>query len=247
MTDLAAPLSRPPGPPVPGDLMVSARNLCRTFGGGDRQVRAVDDVSFDIPRGQLCAVVGRSGAGKTSLLNILGGLDRPDSGSLSIDGKPVFGEGLRPSRRELTALRRDTVGFVFQNFSLLPILDAAENIGVPLRVRRTPAGAREERVSLLLKLVGLDDHRAQRPGELSGGQQQRVAIARSLANTPRLLLADEPTGQLDSHTGRAVMELLHAVVVSENVTAVIATHDQAMIDLADRVLTISDGRLVDER
>ena len=229
------------------DVMVAARNLRRTFGSGDRQVHAVDDVSFDIPRGQLCAVVGRSGAGKTSLLNLLGGLDRPDGGSLSIDGRPVFGEGLRPTRRELTALRRDTVGFVFQNFSLLPILNAAENVGVPLRVRRTPAGEREQRVSLLLKLVGLGEQRAQRPGELSGGQQQRVAIARSLANTPRLLIADEPTGQLDSQTGRDVMDLLHAVVVSENVTAVVATHDQAMIELADRVLTISDGRLVEDR
>ncbi|ETA71112.1 ABC transporter ATP-binding protein [Actinospica robiniae] len=227
----------------PSEVMVSARNLRRTFGSGDRAVHAVNDVSFDIPRGQLCAVVGRSGAGKTSLLNLLGGLDRPDSGSLSIDGKQVFGDGLRPSRRELTALRRDTVGFVFQNFSLLPILNAAENVGVPLRVRRTPAAEREDRVSLLLKLVGLGDHRAQRPGELSGGQQQRVAIARSLVHTPRLLIADEPTGQLDSQTGRDVMELLHAVVLSENVTAIVATHDEAMIELADRVLTISDGAL----
>jgi putative ABC transport system ATP-binding protein len=240
MSELNAPAGSP------SEFMVSARSLRRTFGSGDRQVHAVEDVSFDIPRGQLCAVVGRSGAGKTSLLNLLGGLDRPDSGSLSIDGKPVFGEGLRPTRRELTALRRDTVGFVFQNFSLLPILSAAENVGVPLRVRRTAVGEREDRVSLLLKLVGLGDHRAQRPGELSGGQQQRVAIARSLANTPRLLIADEPTGQLDSQTGRDVMELLHAVVVSENVTAIVATHDQAMIELADRVLTISDGRLVDD-
>jgi putative ABC transport system ATP-binding protein len=228
------------------DFMVSARNLSRAFGSGERRVHAVHEVSFDIPRGQLCAVVGRSGAGKTSLLNLLGGLDRPDGGSLTIAGSPVFGDGLRPSRKQLTALRRDTVGFVFQNFSLLPILTAAENVGVPLRVRRTPAGEREQRVSLLLRLVGLGEHRAQRPGELSGGQQQRVAIARSLANTPRLLIADEPTGQLDSHTGRDVMELLHAVVVSENVTAVVATHDPAMIELADRVLTISDGRLVED-
>lgn len=240
MTDLVAPSE---ASAASSDVMVSARNLRRTFGSGPGQVHAVNDVSFDIPRGQLCAVVGRSGAGKTSLLNLLGGLDRPDSGSLTIDGQQIFGEGLRPSRRELTALRRDTVGFVFQNFSLLPILSAAENVGVPLRVRRTEAREREDRVSLLLKLVGLGDHRAQRPGELSGGQQQRVAIARSLANTPRLLIADEPTGQLDSQTGRAVMELLHAVVVSENVTAIVATHDQAMIDLADRVLTISDGAL----
>jgi len=229
------------------DAMVSARNLSRTFGSGAGRVRAVDDVSFDIPRGQLCVLVGRSGAGKTSLLNLLGGLDRPDEGELRIDGRTVFGKGIRPSRRQLTSLRRETVGFVFQNFSLLPILSAAENVGVPLRVRRTPSAEREERVELLLKLVGLGEHRAQRPGELSGGQQQRVAIARALANTPRLLIADEPTGQLDSQTGRDVMALLHAVVVSENVTAVVATHDPAMIELADRVLTISDGRLVEAK
>jgi putative ABC transport system ATP-binding protein len=228
----------------PSAVMVSARNLRRTFGSGERAVHAVNDVSFDILRGQLCAVVGRSGAGKTSLLNLLGGLDRPDGGSLFIDGRQIFGDGLRPGRRELTALRRDTIGYVFQNFSLFPILSAAENVGVPLRVRRTAVAEREDRVSLLLKLVGLGDHRAQRPGELSGGQQQRVAIARALVNTPRLLIADEPTGQLDSQTGRDVMELLHAIVLSENVTAIVATHDQAMIDLADRVLTISDGALI---
>jgi len=231
---------------VPGTgPMIMARELRRTFGSGTRAVRAVDGVSFEAARGELCVVVGRSGSGKTSLLNLIGGLDRPDSGELVLDGRPVFGEGLRTGDAELAALRRDTIGFVFQSFALLPVLTAAENIGMPLRLRRVPVARREERVRLLLDLVGLGAHGKQRPGELSGGQQQRVAIARALANTPRLLIADEPTGQLDRETGRSVMRLLRAVIAAEGVTALVATHDAAMVELADRVLTLRDGRLID--
>lgn len=134
---------------------------------------------------------------------------------------------------------------MFQSFGLIPILTAAENVGVPMRLRRTDVRAREERVELLLALVGLADHAAQRPGELSGGQQQRVAIARALANSPALLVADEPTGQLDAETGHAVMELLRAVVHSEQVTALVATHDPTLLDLADRVLELGDGEIVE--
>ena len=137
----------------------------------------------------------------------------------------------------LSELRRDTVSYVFQTFGLLPALTAAENVGVPLRLRRTPVAEREQRVALLLDLVGLRDHALQRPAELSGGQQQRVAIARALAGSPRLLIADEPTGQLDAETGLAVMALLRGIVESEGVTAVVATHDAVMVSLADRVLT----------
>ena len=235
---------------VDGDVagtgpMIVARELRRTFGSGSRAVHAVDGVSFEATRGELCVVVGRSGSGKTSLLNLIGGLDRPDSGELALDGCPVFGEGVRTGDADLAALRRDTIGFVFQSFALLPVLTAAENIGMPLRLRRMPVARREERVRLLLDLVGLGAHGKQRPGELSGGQQQRVAIARALANTPRLLIADEPTGQLDRETGRSVMRLLRAVIAAEGVTALVATHDAAMVELADRVLTLRDGRLVD--
>lgn len=223
--------------------MIAARGLHRTFGTGSRAVHAVDDASFDLPRGQLCVIVGRSGSGKTSLLNLVGALDRPDAGELDIDGKPVFGPGHRPSDGELTELRRQTIGFIFQSFALLPVLTAAENIGMPLRLRRTPVAEREQRVNLLLDLVGLGPHAKQRPNELSGGQQQRVAIARALANTPRLLIADEPTGQLDRATGRSVMRLLRAIIAAEHVTALVATHDPAMVDQADRVLTLRDGKL----
>ncbi len=145
----------------------------------------------------------------------------------------------------LGALRRDTVSYVFQTFGLVPALTAAENVGVPLRLRRTPTEEREQRVALLLDLVGLGGHALQRPGELSGGQQQRVAIARALAASPRVLLADEPTGQLDTETGLGVMALLRAVVESEGVTAIVATHDAVLMSLADRVLPIADGRIED--
>jgi putative ABC transport system ATP-binding protein len=233
-----------PGIPGAGPMIV-ARELRRTFGGGSRAVRAVDGVSFEAPRGELCVVVGRSGSGKTSLLNVVGGLDRPNSGELAIDGRPIFGEGVHTGDADLAALRRDTIGFVFQSFALLPVLTAAENIGMPLRLRRMPVAEREARVTLLLDLVGLGEHGRQRPSELSGGQQQRVAIARALANTPRLLIADEPTGQLDRETGRSVMRLLRAVIAAEGVTALVATHDAAMVELADRVLTLRDGRLIE--
>ncbi|MDX3240259.1 ABC transporter ATP-binding protein [Streptomyces sp. ME03-5709C] len=215
-------------------------DLVRTFGSGDTAVHALGGVSLRVGRGELVALKGRSGSGKTTLLNIIGGLDRADAGRVTVDGTVLTGLG----ERELLAMRRDRMGFVFQSFGLLPILSAAENVGVPLRLRDTPRREREERVALLLSLVGLENHADQRPGEMSGGQQQRVAIARALANRPSLIIADEPTGQLDADTGRAVMELLRAVVHSEGVTALVATHDPALLTLADRVLELRDGHIV---
>ena len=219
--------------------MVTARGLSRTYGAGALAVHALQDVSFDVAPGELVAIVGRSGSGKTTLLNLIGGLDRPDAGTVSVDGTEVTGlddEGL-------SRLRRDSISYVFQTFGLIPALTAAENVGVPLRLRRTPADVRDRRVALLLDLVGLRDHADQRPAELSGGQQQRVAIARALAGSPRLLVADEPTGQLDAETGLAVMALLRGLVESEGVTVIVSTHDPVLMALADRVLTIADGRL----
>ena len=221
--------------------MVAVRELTRTYGSGSSAVHALREVSFDVAPGEMLAVVGRSGSGKTTLLNLLGGLDRPDAVSVRVDGTEVTDlddDGL-------SRLRRDSVSYVFQTFGLIPALTAAENIGVPLRLRRTPVAEREQRVALLLDLVGLRDHALQRPAELSGGQQQRVAIARALAGSPRLLVADEPTGQLDAETGLSVMALLRGIVESEGVTAVVATHDAVLMSLADRVLTMSDGRVGD--
>jgi putative ABC transport system ATP-binding protein len=147
------------------------------------------------------------------------------------------------TERERLLLRRSTVAFIFQSFGLIPTLSAAENVGIPLRITGTERRAREERVRMLLSVVGLEDHAGQRPNELSGGEQQRVAIARALAGSPELLIADEPTGQLDSETGRQVMRLLRTVVRSEGITALIATHDAAIVDLADEVLTLEDGKM----
>ncbi|MEW2296896.1 ABC transporter ATP-binding protein [Streptomyces sp. NPDC006743] len=226
---------------VATDTMVRVENVHKSYGQGAGAVHALRGISFEVPRGELVALKGRSGSGKTTLLNIVGGLDEPDEGRVEVDGRALSELG----EEGLLALRRDRVGFVFQSFGLIPILTAAENVGVPLRMRRADPREREERVELLLSLVGLADHARQRPGELSGGQQQRVAIARALANDPALLIADEPTGQLDAETGLAVMELLRAVVHSQRVTALVATHDLTLLDLADRVLELRDGEIVE--
>jgi putative ABC transport system ATP-binding protein len=215
--------------------MVALRGVTRTYG----PVTALDDVSFDVAAGTMVALVGRSGSGKTTLLNVVGGLDRPDAGTIVVDGAEVTAL----DEDGLSRLRRGTVAYVFQTFGLIPVLSAAENVGVPLRMSRTPTGERERRVGRLLDLVGLAEHAEQRPDELSGGQQQRVAIARALAATPRLLIADEPTGQLDAETGLSVMALIRGVVESEGVTALVSTHDPVMMALADRVVRISDGRV----
>ncbi|GAA3826761.1 ABC transporter ATP-binding protein [Streptomyces phyllanthi] len=221
--------------------MVRVEDLHHSYGTGATAVHALRGVSFGIRRGELVALKGRSGSGKTTLLHLMGGLDSPDRGRVVVDGTDLSTLG----ESELLELRRDRVGFVFQSFGLIPILTAAENVGVPLRLRRADPREREDRVALLLALVGLADHAAQRPAELSGGQQQRVSIARALANRPALLLADEPTGQLDAQTGLAVMELLRAVISSEGVTALVATHDPQLLDLADRVLELRDGQIIE--
>jgi putative ABC transport system ATP-binding protein len=220
--------------------MVAARDVSRTFGSGDTAVHALRGVSLTVGEGQLVAVRGRSGSGKTTLLNVIGGLDAPTGGTVHVAGRDVTAM----AERERVMLRRGTVAFIFQSFGLIPMLSASENVGIPLRITGTEPRQREERVRLLLSVVGLEEHARQRPNELSGGQQQRVAIARALATSPRLLIADEPTGQLDSETGRQIMRLLRTVVRSEGITALVATHDALLTDLADDVLALEDGRLV---
>jgi putative ABC transport system ATP-binding protein len=224
-----------------GADLVQVRNVSRTFGSGHTAVQALKDVSVSIKEGQLTALIGRSGSGKTSLLNVIGGLDRPTSGTVTVAGQDVTAMG----ERERMLFRRTTVAFIFQSFGLIPILSAAENAGVPLRIAGTPVKEREARVGLMLELVGLAAHAKQRPNELSGGQQQRVAIARALAGRPQLLIADEPTGQLDSQTGRQIMRLLRTVVRSEGITALVATHDPVLIELADSTVRLDDGALTD--
>jgi putative ABC transport system ATP-binding protein len=222
-----------------GVATIEAHGIGRDYPSGDGIVRALVDVNLRVATGELVAVRGRSGSGKTTLLNVLGGLDRPTSGSVVIEGRDLA----RLSTAELIDLRRRTIGFVFQGFGLLPILSAAENVEIPLRLASVASGVREERVQEMLDVVGLGGRAGHRPAELSGGEQQRVAIARALANRPRILLADEPTGQLDSETGHVIMQLIRRVVRTEGVTAIVATHDPAMLDVADRVVELHDGRL----
>jgi len=221
--------------------MVETHGLGRNFQVGSSVVHALQDIDVRVERGELVAVRGRSGSGKTTLLSLIGGLDRPTAGRVTVDGAAVN----EMDQDALVRLRRHKIGFIFQAFGLLSILSAAENVEVPLRLIAADPREREERVAVLLQLVGLGERARHRPHELSGGEQQRVAIARALANRPDLLLADEPTGQLDSGTGRSIMSLLRAIVRSEGLTAIIGTHDPMLIDLADRTVELRDGRIVD--
>ena len=219
--------------------MVAVDEVTKTYGSGRAASHALRGVTFSIAPGHLVALRGRSGSGKTTLLNLVGGLDRADSGTVRVAGSDVTAM----SDSDRMKLRRTRVAYIFQSFGLIPILSAAENVGVPLRIAGVSPKKREARVKLMLDIVGLGDHAKQRPGELSGGQQQRVAIARALAGSPELLLADEPTGQLDSETGKQIMRLLRTVVQSEGVTALVATHDPNLISIADSVLILEDGQI----
>jgi len=220
--------------------VLRAEELSRSYRTGGAVVRAVDDVSLRVEPGELVVLRGRSGAGKTTLLNLLGGLDRPDSGRVLLGDLDLATAG----EADLTRVRRDRLGFVFQNFALLPHLSAAENIELPLRIACTDVAERDDRVTALLAAVGLEAHRHQRPGELSGGQQQRVGLARALAVRPGLLIADEPTGQLDSGTAAEMIEMIAELVHAEGIAAIVSTHDPAIAERADRTLEMRDGRLV---
>ena len=220
--------------------LVVTKGLGRDFRAGGSVVHALRDVDLSVRDGTLTVVHGRSGSGKTTLLNMIGGLDRPTRGRVWVDGEEISAKG----EDELVGLRRDKIGFVFQSFGLVPILSAAENIEVPLRLRKVDPGERGRRVRELLELVGLGGRANHRPYELSGGEQQRVAICRALANRPRLLIADEPTAQLDSGNALTIMEFARGLVASEGVSAVVATHDPLLLDMADAVVELHDGHLV---
>jgi putative ABC transport system ATP-binding protein len=217
--------------------VVRAEELTRTYGHGPTAHRALAKVSLSVAAGELVVVRGPSGSGKTTLLNLLGGLDRPTSGRVYYGGKDVT----EATADDWVSLRQTTVAYVFQAFALIPHLSAAENIELPLRIAGTTIPERNARVAELLTIVGLDAHANQRPAELSGGQQQRVGIARALANRPRLLIADEPTGQLDSLTAAAMMALISDLVHTSGVAAIVSTHDAAMAGTADRVIDLVDG------
>lgn len=217
--------------------------LTKIYPSGEGSIRAVDAVDLQVKSGSFSVVSGRSGSGKTTLLNLLGGLDQPTSGEVFLNGVSI--SSLNETER--AAARRHEIGFIFQAFGLLPMLTAAENVEVPLRLVKADPDERRERSRMLLELVGLSARADHRPDELSGGEQQRVAIARALSNEPRLLLADEPTGQLDSRTGAEVVRVLADLVSTQGIAAFIATHDAAPLAYADQVLRLSDGHLAVHR
>ena len=218
--------------------LVTAEDLSRVFGEGDAAVRALDGVSVGFPRGRFTAVMGPSGSGKSTLMHILAGLDRPTSGTVTIDGVELGGL----DDAALTELRRDKVGFVFQFFNLLPVLSAEENILLPLSLAGRDPDL--ERFRRLVDAVDLGDRLSHRPSELSGGQAQRVAIARALVSEPAAVFADEPTGNLDTHSSEEVLELLRRAVDEFGQTIVMVTHDPIAAAYADRVLVLVDGRIV---
>ncbi len=217
-----------------------AENVSRTFGTGAGEVHACTDISLEVFPGELLVVRGKSGSGKTTLLNMLGGLDRPTSGRVWLGDQDITSL----SDSKLAQVRRGKIGYVFQTFGLIPVLSAAENVEVPLRIRGADPTERESQVAEILDLVGLGDHTAQRPYELSGGQQQRVGLARALVGNPSILLADEPTGQLDSRTAATMMDLMEELVKAKGIAAVISTHDPLLVARAHNVVDLHDGRLV---
>jgi len=219
-------------------IAVTARALTRRYGDGESAVDALRGVSLEVPAGQFTAVMGPSGSGKSTLMHLLAGLDRPTAGSVHIGGEEISS---MPDRR-LTKLRREHIGFVFQSFNLLPTLTAEENITLPLAIARTKPARAE--LDALIARVGLSDRRGHKPAELSGGQQQRVAIARALVGKPTVLFADEPTGNLDSAAGTAVLGLLRDAVDRDGQTTLMVTHDPRAAAEADRVLFLADGRVV---
>jgi putative ABC transport system ATP-binding protein len=220
--------------------MLQVTDLAKTFGSGDTEVKAVDGVSFTVPTGVFAAVVGRSGSGKSTLLSLLGALDKPTSGKIEVDGE-VISEG---SDHQLIRYRRNQIGFVFQSYNLIPNLSAIQNVMLPMEFAGVAKRERRERAVALLEQVGLKGGKQdRRPAKLSGGEQQRVAIARALSNRPKLILADEPTGNLDSKTGRVIVSLLHGLASSENTTIVAVTHDPAVAQRTDMTYEMEDGKL----
>ncbi|HOA26318.1 MAG TPA: ABC transporter ATP-binding protein [Arachnia sp.] len=219
---------------------LAGRDLRRVFGHGDTAVAALAGIDIEVHAGELTVVTGPSGSGKTTLLNLLGGLDRPTSGTVVLDDGRVL--SALPEAEALAA-RRQRVGYVFQTFGLIPVLSAAENVEVPLRLARVDPAERAARVEAILERVGLSRHSRQRPHELSGGQQQRVGVARALVGEPDILIADEPTGQLDSDTAATIMDLIVELTRERGLASVVSTHDPLLIQRADRVVRLLDGAI----
>ncbi len=220
--------------------IVKISDLVKYYHTGDNVVKAVDHTNLEIERGKFTAIVGRSGSGKSTLLHIIGGLDRPDSGRVLVDGKDIF----TLKENQLAAFRRKKIGFVFQDYNLIPSLNVWENVVLPIGLEGRKVNSRE--INDILERIGLADRKEAMPNTLSGGQKQRTAIARALASSPAIILADEPTGNLDSKTELEVMSLLKKCVKEYNQTLVMITHDETIAQMADVIVMIEDGKVVRE-
>lgn len=220
--------------------MLKVESLLKQFKSGDHTVKAVNEITFTVPQSMFAAIIGKSGSGKSTLLALLGALDKPSSGAITVDDVDIT----KLSDRRLTTYRRDVIGFVFQQYNLVPNLNAIENVMLPMEFADVPHVKRRSRAVDLLGQVGLTtEKQKRRPTRLSGGEQQRVAIARALANKPKLILADEPTGNLDESTGKIIFDLLHKLARTEKTTIIAVTHDLSIAGRTDKTFTLSDGKL----
>ena len=220
--------------------LLEVNNICKTYGSGETAVKALKNVSFSVPKGEYVAIVGESGSGKSTLLHLIGGVDIPSSGEVIIDGKNIY----KLKEKELSILRRRKLGFIFQFFNLIPVLTAQENIEMPVLLDNEKID--KKYMNELLRILGLEERKNNYPSQLSGGQQQRVSIGRALANKPSIILADEPTGNLDSKNSKEVLELLKYCAKKYNQTLILITHDINIAKSADRVITIEDGEIISD-
>ena len=224
-------------------VVIEINNLYKTYTETEVEVKAVNGINLSFSEGEFAAIVGPSGCGKTTLLNLLGGLDKPTSGSVIIDGNDISSF----SSRQLIDFRMNNIGFVFQAYNLIPVLTAKENAEFIMNLQKKPKAEREARISELFKSIGIEGKEDIRPSRLSGGQQQRVAVARALASKPKFILADEPTANLDSKATAELLDIMRKLNEEENITFIFATHDQRVIDRAKRVINLDDGKVVGDK
>ena len=220
--------------------ILKVENLCKVYGKGNNQVQALNNVSFSVEKGEFVAIVGQSGSGKSTLLHLIGGVDKPTSGYIFVDGQDVY----KKNKNQLSIFRRRQVGLIYQFYNLIPILNVVENMTLPLKLDGQKVN--ETRVNELLEVLGLTDRKKHLPSQLSGGQQQRVSIGRALINAPALVLADEPTGNLDSKSSQEIMELLKYSNKKYGQTLIVITHDENIALQADRIIRIADGQIVSD-
>ena len=222
--------------------VIESKSLCRHYGHGDTLVKALSDANLTIKKGEFTAIIGPSGSGKSTLLQLIGGLDRPTSGDAFLDNKNIS----HMTGTELSDFRRDHIGFIFQAYNLIPVLSAKENIEYIMLLQGISASEREKRVAMIMHAVGLEGLEDRRPAQLSGGQQQRVAVARAMVSKPSIILADEPTANLDSKTGADLLDMMKDLNEKQNMTFVFSTHDPKIMERARRIIRLVDGRIVDD-